>query len=118
MSLVRGCLVLVLLALAAGCGGASSKQSVACHSDPAQAKRSLPALRADIAAIRRARGHDATSRVTDRFITRLEHSGLSLTTENRLIDLAITGMLGKCHDCFEALEALRPIPSLQQHQCS
>ena len=48
----------------------------------------------------------------------LEHSGLSLTTENRLIDLAITGTLGKCHDCFEALEALRPIPSLQQHQCS
>jgi hypothetical protein len=109
--------VLALVALAAGCGS-SSKQSVACHRDSAQAKRSLPALNADIAAIRRARTHDATSRATDRFIARLEHSGLSLTTENRLIDLAIDGTLGKCHDCFEALEAMRPIPSLQQHQCT
>jgi hypothetical protein len=89
-----------------------------CRGDSAQAKRALPALKGDIAAIRRARTHDDTSRATDRFIARLEHSGVSLTTENRLIDLAIDGTLVKCHDCFEALEAMRPIPSLPQHQCS
>ncbi len=111
----------------AGCGGASrphakaaSTASVAanpCHVDSARARRTLPGLHADVAAIRRARTHAATSGATDRFIDDLEHAGLSLQTENRLIDFAISASLGKCPDCVQALEALRPIPSLQSHRC-
>ena len=108
--------------LAAGCGGSSSSKRAStttprCRGDSAQAKRELPHLRTDIAAIGRAKTHAATSRATDRFIADVEHSHVSLTTENRLIDLAISGTLGKCHDCFEALESLRPIPSLARHAC-
>jgi hypothetical protein len=109
-------------ALVAGCGGNSASHasgtSSRCRGASAQAKRELPRLHADSAAISRARTHAATSRTTDRFIADIEHSHVSLTAENRLIDLAISGTLGKCHDCFEALEALRPIPSLARHACS
>lgn len=129
MSTACWCCLAALLAVgAAACGGGSRTASPTrtapgsasvsrCHVDTPAAKRWLPRLHADIAAIRRATTHDAASRATDRFIAHLERSGVSLTTENRLIDLAVAASLGLCHDCFEALEAMRPIPSLAGHGC-
>ena len=129
MSLVCRCLVVATLAfVAASCGGSGSRSgsraaapsaaaTSPCHADTAAAKKWLPRLRADVAAIRRSKTHDAASRTTDRFIADLERPGISLTTENRLIDLGISARLGKCHDCFEGLEAMRPIPSLASHRC-
>jgi hypothetical protein len=89
-----------------------------CYVDTARAKRSLPRLNADIARIRRARTHAQTSAATDRFIDDLNVAKLSLKTKNRLIDFAIAASLGKCDDCFQALEAMRPIPALRAHHCS
>jgi hypothetical protein len=126
---VRWCLgAAALVSALAACGGSegsaqqqstmpTSTAQVRCRADTARARKRLPRLRADIAAIRRARTHAVTSRATDRFIADAERSGISLTTENRLIDLAISASVGKCEDCFQALEAMRPIPSLAQHGC-
>jgi hypothetical protein len=124
------CIVSLCAAIAAGCGGRSpSRRATArtttpttssfsrCRTDSARAKRALPRLRADIAAIRRAPGHARTSVATDAFIADLERSGLSLLTENRLIDFAAEASVGKCRDCFQALEAMRPIPSLAHGSC-
>ena len=125
------CLALFTVAVvAAACGSknppphretVTTRESTAnlprCYVDTAQAKRSLPRLKADIARIQRARTHAQTSAATDRFIDDLNVSKLSLKTKNRLIDFAIAGSLGKCDDCFQALEAMRPIPALRAHRC-
>jgi hypothetical protein len=130
-SLNRGCLALSAIALvAAACGNSNPppQRAVAppesranlprCHVDTARAKRALPRLNADIARIRRARTHDQTSAATDRFVNDLNASKISLKTKNRLIDFAIAASLGKCDDCFQALEAMRPIPALRAHRCT
>jgi hypothetical protein len=122
----------VIVLAAAGCGSSKPppQRQVAppvstaeanlprCHVDTAQAKRSRPRIMADIARIRRARTHDQTSAATDRFINDLIKSKLSLTTKNRLLDFAIAASLGKCDDCFQGLEAMRPIPALRAHRCN
>jgi hypothetical protein len=124
------CLALGAIALvAAACGNSNPAphQTVArrestanlprCYVDTARAKHALPRLRADIARIQQARTHARTSAATDRFIDDLNVSKLSLKTKNRLIDFAIAAGLGKCDDCFQALEAMRPIPALRAHRC-
>ena len=88
-----------------------------CRADEARARRALPKITADIARIRRAKTHDATSVATDRFILDLSVSGIDPKRKNRLIDHAVGASIGKCEDCFQALEAMRPIPSIA-HGCS
>jgi len=52
------------------------------------------------------------SRLTDRFL--LDAAYLGPYSRNRLIDhAAAAASAGGCHNCFEALEAARPIPALK-----
>jgi hypothetical protein len=79
----------------------------------------------DLAAMKRAaalpvkdhlKGNAAINRATDRFLLDLETSNLDTLVQNRLIDHAAAMLLGTCDQCFQALEAERPIPGIaHQH---
>lgn len=107
----------------AGCGaaGTSGRRTAAAAGtttspcpDAAKARRHVARVAADLAALRRAArsgSHPATSRATDRFLLDVAYE--PALRRNRLIDHAAAAVLGVCEDCFQALEAERPIPSLK-----
>jgi len=109
-----------VLALAA-CGStaahnASPPASKICVS--AKAERALRKLAADTAAIRAAsslptndelKGNAAVNRATDRFLLDEETAPISNVRRNRLIDHAAAALAGACEQCFQALEADRPL---------
>ena len=47
-----------------------------------------------------------------RFIEDLEKSHLSLKARNRMIDHAAGAVATSCDQCFQQLEAIRPIPQI------
>jgi Flp pilus assembly protein TadD len=123
----RAWCILVLAVVAAGCGG-SSKQS-ATTTAPAKAKRCprdvtarwTMRLERDVAAIRRAArrptkdtlaGNPAINVATDRFLADVNTATIDLLVKNRFIDHAAAALVGSCQQCFQALEAGRPIPAI------
>ena len=114
--------VLVALALlAAGCGGGGQRSAAAtatptataptCHRaalTPAQ-QRWLQRVQNDLARMRKAKTHARASRLTDRFLLDLGRGNLPNYRANRLIDHAAAAVTVICQDCFQALEAARPI---------
>jgi thiamine biosynthesis lipoprotein ApbE len=118
--------VLVALAaalVAAGCGGKAHVAQTAPSSttsttlqrcnpaaklNPAQ-RRKARRIEAILAAMRRAETHDRASMLTDRFLLAEAGSGLPVYARNRMIDHAIAAVTAICEDCFQALEAARPI---------
>ena len=121
---VIGAVALAALGLA-GCGGSSrhaASASVRSCAQLAQA-RALRRLRADLVDLRRAaarpakdtlKGDAGTNRATDRFLHDLETAPLDNLARNRLIDHAAAALVGSCQQCFQALEAERPIPAIAQ----
>jgi len=111
---------LVLLATAlllAGCGGGGKPK--ACQS-PAQV-RALARIQVDLTALKHAaalpvhstlKGNPAINRATDRFLLHVDTAPLDNLVRNRLIDHAAALVNGSCDQCFQALEAERPIPSI------
>jgi hypothetical protein len=126
---MRRCAFLLVGALAlAGCGGGSTSRPAA-RATPAAAKscetaaaaRARARLRKDVAAIRRAarlktsdtlRGNEAVNTATDRFLLDLARAPIALLEKNRMIDHAAGALAGACEQCFQALEAGRPIPAI------
>lgn len=132
---VRAVAVLLLASAAlvtAGCGGGtkqdggSTKEAGAgatltsTCSARAQA-RALAKLRADVAALRRAAevptrntlgGSAAVNRATDRFLHDVAVAPVDNLVRNRMIDHAAAALVGACEQCFQALEASRPIPAI------
>jgi hypothetical protein len=121
---------LVLSLVAAGCGG-SSKHEAATASKPAttasaKCPREVTArwtarLRRDVAAIRRAaslktsdtlKGNPQINAATDRFLLDVNTAPVDLLVKNRFIDHAAAALVGSCQQCFQALEAGRPIPAI------
>jgi hypothetical protein len=110
---------LAVTALAAGCGSTSHNSETTraitlnpnCANRPVTAaqKRAYRRILPLLAQMKRAKTHDAESRLTDRFLLAEETSGLSAYVRNRLIDHAVGLATPKCQDCFQALEAARPI---------
>ncbi len=112
----RALVIAACVLLLAGCGGGSKK---ACTSP--KAAHALARLEADLTAIKRAaalpapdplKGNAAINRATDRFLLHVETAPLDNLTRNRLIDHAAAALLGSCQQCFQALEADRPIVSI------
>ena len=105
---VASCAVLCL----AACGGAAKPKATTtkqCVSPKASAK-----LNADIAALSHARGNDAaTNRTTDRFLLDVATAPITNLKRNRMIDHAVGALGGECEQCFQALEAARPIPTIR-----
>jgi hypothetical protein len=118
--------VLVLLACAALCltacgsghrAAAPPKAKKSCVSPKAIAK-----LDADISAMRHAAalptkdrllGNDAINHATDRFLNDVSLAHISNLKRNRMIDHAAGSLAGACEQCFQALEAARPIPNIR-----
>jgi hypothetical protein len=84
--------------------------------------RALQHLDADIAALQRAarlptkdklQGNAAINRATDRFLNDVALAPIDNKQRNRLIDHAAGALVGACEQCFQALEAARPIPNIR-----
>jgi len=112
--------VVSVLALA-GCGSTASHSSAPPPSKSCVAPGAAAALRKlthDAAAIRTAanlptkdtlKGNAAINRATDRFLLDEETAPISNVQRNRAIDHAAAALVGTCGQCFQALEADRPI---------
>jgi hypothetical protein len=112
---VRGLALVGCIVLLAGCGGTKH----GCK-DPREAK-ALARLNADLTAIRKAaalpvtdslKGGPEVNRATDRFLLHVETAPIDNLRRNRLIDHAAALLHGSCSQCFQALEAQRPIVSI------
>ena len=125
MAMARASILLVGLVLGlAACGSGShhsATRSTTRSCTDARAARDLARLRADVAAIRAAarkptkdtfNGNAAVNRATDRFLADEGQAHVSLLVKNRFIDHAAGALAGACQQCFQALEAERPIPSI------
>jgi hypothetical protein len=103
-------------AVLAGCGGTTT------HGCPGpRQEKALAQLNADLRAIRKAaklpvtdslKGGPQINEATDRFLLHVETAPLDNLQRNRLIDHAAALLLGSCTQCFQALEAERPIASI------
>lgn len=109
-------LVLACATLLAGCGGGAKH---ACRNP--KHDRAVAQLTRDLASIRKAaaipaadtlKGGPAVNRATDRFLVHVETAPLGNLERNRLIDHAAALLHGSCQQCFQALEAERPIPAI------
>ena len=118
--MVRAFVLLALVLGLAACGTGSHHSAARSCTDPRTA-RDLARLRADVAAIRAAakkptkdtfNGSAAVNRATDRFLADEGRAHVSLLAKNRFIDHAAAALVGSCQQCFQALEAERPIPSI------
>ena len=122
-------LFLVLAFAAAGCGGGHSASRSATTTTTtttrscrtAATARAEARLRTDVARIRRAsrlktrdsfKGNPAINAATDRFLLDVAQAPIALLAKNRLIDRAAGALEGECAQCFQALEAARPIPAI------
>ena len=121
-------LLAALALLLAACGGSSRPPAAATATTctgPAQT-RAIARLRADVTALRHAaglpaadtlRGNAAVNRATDRFLHDVQIAPVDALIRNRMIDHAAAALVGSCQQCFQALEAQRPIPEVMHaHQ--
>jgi hypothetical protein len=116
--------VLAFAVIAAGCGGSSGSEQAAPSISTTTKTRACPGARRDwrrawrdIATIRAGTRTDDLAEVkrgTSLFLDHLESSkAIALKAKNRLIDhAAAAASAGGCDQCFQQLEAVRPIPSL------
>jgi hypothetical protein len=116
----------------AGCGGSheqAAPRSNPYPDDPALVERTQTAAQRaalaraadDVAAMKRAaakspgkslNGTPAEQKATARFLEHLKNSPLDNLTQNRLIDHAAASIAFTCEQCFQQLEANRPIPAI------
>jgi hypothetical protein len=141
--MLRVAIVLVALTvLAAGCGG--SKPAASKHAAPRpvannpfpqdpqilarttspRARRNLAVLASDIHAIKREAPHAKAGslmgtprlqRLTTHFLVDLKRSGVDIVSQNRIIDHAAGAAAPVCDQCWQMLEAERPIPAIAGH---
>jgi hypothetical protein len=86
----------------------------------AKQRRALVTLAADIRRMRAASGKahaslhgtPAVRTTTGRFIDDLQTSTIDNLSKNRLIDHAAAAVAVTCEQCFQQLEAMRPIPAI------
>jgi hypothetical protein len=119
-SILLAGLVLCLAACGSGSHHSAARTTTRSCTDP-RAARDLARLRADVAAIRIAArkptknthdGNPAGNHATDRFLADEGRAHVSLLAKNRFIDHAAAALVGSCQQCFQALEAGRPIPAI------
>jgi len=115
--LLRGTALLLCVLLLAACGSASQTAGTR-HCTSSKAAAALRKLQADTRAIKAAalrpvkdtlKGNAAVNRATDRFLFDVDTAPIDNLTRNRLIDFAAAALVGSCVQCFQALEAERPI---------
>lgn len=58
-------------------------------------------------------GTPAVSKLADSILLDIATAPISKKKANRLIDHAMSALVGACQQCFQALEASRPIPEIK-----
>jgi len=110
-ALVLTCCAVLCLA---ACGSSAKPHEAAPRKKQCVSPKAVAKLNADIAALRRARGNTAaTNRGTDRFLLDVATAPITNLKRNRTIDHAVGALGGECEQCFQALEAARPIPNIR-----
>jgi hypothetical protein len=118
---------LALLACAVSCLAACGSATKQAAAPPAQkqcprAARALATLQADIDAMRKAartptkdtlQGNHAINVATDKFLNDVALAPIGNLKRNRLIDHAMGTLSGACEQCFQALEAARPVINIR-----
>jgi hypothetical protein len=122
----------LVAALAAGCGSRSSAPATTSTAAPTTTRAHAPMklvrdyrkLYGDVHAMRAAAAKTTKSTIqgtpelqatTNAFLDDLDRSALTLKEKNRMIDHAAAAVAGNCGQCFQMLEAVRPIPALAGH---
>jgi hypothetical protein len=132
----RVAFVLLIAALVlAGCGGSKRASSTGANPFPQdpqivarnpspEARQKLDGLASDIRRIKaeapRAKagsrmGTPRLQRLTTSFLVDLKRSGVDLVSQNRIIDHAAAIAAPVCDQCWQMLEAERPIPAIAGH---
>ena len=106
-----------LLALTA-CGASSrpSADRPPTTTPPKQCRNQSAALARidrDLAAMDHTKSPSVMSTLTDRFLLHVSTAPLTNLQRNRLIDHAAAAVSIRCPQCFQALEAERPIPAIR-----
>jgi hypothetical protein len=124
---LRGLAVLSFAVLAlTACGGAA-KHAAQTSTNPLcrKTRHAVAKLQADVAALRKAartpthntlQGNRAVNVATDRFLNDVTLAPIGNLRRNRFIDHAMGTLAGSCEQCFQALEAARPIPSIRAEE--
>jgi hypothetical protein len=118
---IRGLILTACVLLCStACGGGaphSTTTAKTCVSPRANAK-----LRADIAAVKRAAalptrnrllGNRQINAATDTFLNDVALAPIDNKQRNRMIDHAAGALAGSCEQCFQALEAARPVVGIR-----
>ena len=115
---MRATVLLLAVVLLAGCGGTAKRAAAPPKKQCPRAERALARLNADVAAIRTAarttpEESPQINAATDRFLRDVATAPIGNLKRNRLIDHAAGALQGSCEQCFQALEAERPIVSIR-----
>lgn len=112
------CAALCLAACGSGTHTASPPPKKLCP----KATRAIARLNADIAAMRTAakipskdhlQGGKEINKATDRFLNDVALAPIGNLRRNRMIDHAMGTLAGSCEQCFQALEAARPVVNIR-----
>jgi hypothetical protein len=107
-----------LLALTA-CGASSRRPAARATRQTSSAKQcrnqavALARIHRDLTGMRHATTAARMSTLTDRFLLHVATAPLTNLQRNRLIDHAAAAVSIRCPQCFQALEAERPIPAIR-----
>jgi hypothetical protein len=114
--------ILVAAVSLSGCSGPSSPPTTSPSvARTGQQKRDLARLWSDVGAIKTAAakvshrtlmGTPELQRTTGAFLDRLDRSSLEPKMKNRMIDFAASAVAGSYDQCFQMLEAARPVPDI------
>jgi hypothetical protein len=115
---VRALVLVAAASLLAACGSTATKANAPRAKQCPAARRAIAGLASDIAAIRRAAltkpaESPQVNAATDRFLRHVALAPIGNLRRNRLIDHAMGALSGSCEQCFQALEAARPIVSIR-----
>ncbi len=116
--MLRGLALVLAVAALAGCGGTAHKAAAPPAAKPCvspKAKKAIVRIERDIAAIHAAAAANKAAVVshdTDVFMNDVFTAPISGLQQNRYIDRAAAALQGVCPDCFQALEANRPIVTI------
>jgi hypothetical protein len=127
----RSLLVLGVACLLAGCGGSGDRSTATadeCGGSKSAAVRArqVRKLERDLAVVHQAAsrlrtrtldGTPALSRAVDRFLLDVASPKLSVFVRSRFISRAAAVVAPVCEQCFQALEASRPIASGAKMAC-
>lgn len=120
--MLRAAALVCAAACLTACGSGKKAETAETTTTTCVSAHALAKLDADIASIRHAArlpvkdtllGNPSINRATDRFLHDVELARISNLQRNRMIDHAAGALAGRCEQCFQGLEAARPIPSIR-----